>query len=315
MQRLSIRHRRATRPVWHRGTPIRLVAATRRSPLALAQTTAIAAQLAAHGHQVDLLEITTTGDRWSATPDQPAADRGMFVKELEEALRDGRADFAVHSAKDLPVDLPEGLTVAAVPPREDARDVLVGVTGGLAALAVGARVGTSSPRRQAQLAVLRPDVEVIELRGNVDTRLTKRDRGDVEALMLAAAGLIRLGIQRTDILVLSPQICVPAPGQGLLAIEARQNDRVTGEALALLDDPDAHFSLEVERAILRGMGGGCFSPLGALCVPSELGVFVSAFTATDATGTAARSITVSRRDRDVAGIVEAALAALGGDTA
>ena len=161
--------------------------------------------------------------------------------------------------------------------------------------------------------MLRPDVSVTQLRGNVDTRLAKRDRGEVDALMLAAAGLIRLGIQRPDILVLSPQICVPAPGQGLLAIEARQNDAVTRDALAVLDDPDAHFSLEVERAILRGMGGGCFSPLGALCVPSELGVFVSAFTATDATGAAARSITVSRRDRDVTQIVEAALAGLHGD--
>jgi hydroxymethylbilane synthase len=234
----------------------------------------------------------------------------MFVKELEQALLDGRADVAVHSAKDLPVALPDGLAVLAVPPREDPRDVLVGVSGGLERLGPGARVGTSSPRRRAQLRVLRPDLEVVELRGNVDTRLARRDRGDVDALMLAAAGLVRLGIVREDILVLAPPVCVPAPGQGLLAIEGRTGDWATREALAVLDDVDAHLSLIAERAVLQGMGGGCMTPIGALCVPSELGLHVTAFCADDAEGTGARQITVTSRERDPIAIGRAAVGAL-----
>jgi len=276
----------------------------------LAQSRAIAAGLAGLGHQVELLEIVTTGDRWSAAPGQPPPDRGMFVKELELALLDGRADLAVHSAKDLPVTLPDGLGVVAVPAREDARDVLVGVAGGLDALPPGARIGTSSPRRRAQLRLMRPDLEIVELRGNVDTRLARRDAGDVDALVLAAAGLIRLGIRRPDILVLAPPVCVPAPGQGLLAIEGRADDAVVREALSGLDDHDAHASLIAERAVLSGMGGGCMSPLGALCVPSELGLWVTAFAADDADGTGGRHVTVTSRDRDAVAIGRAAVAAL-----
>lgn len=292
-----------------------MVLATRRSPLALAQSRAIAELLSRHGHEIELLEIITTGDRWSATPDQPAADRGMFVKELEQALLDGRADIAVHSAKDLPVTLPDGLVVLAVPPREDPRDVLVGVIGGLDQLVPGARVGTSSPRRRAQLRVIRPDVAVVDVRGNVDTRLARRDRGDVDALMLAAAGLVRLRIVRQDILVLSPSVCVPAPGQGLLAIEGRADDPATRAALAVLDDADAHLSLIAERTVLSGMGGGCMTPIGALCVPSELGLHLTAFSADDADGTAARQIMVTSRERDPVAIGHAAVRALRQDVA
>jgi hydroxymethylbilane synthase len=276
----------------------------------LAQSRAIAARLAGLGHRVELLEIVTTGDRWSATPGQPPPDRGMFVKELELALLDGRADLAVHSAKDLPVALPDGLGVVAVPAREDARDVLVGVAGGLDALSPGARIGTSSPRRRAQLRLMRPDLEIVELRGNVDTRLARRDAGDVDALVLAAAGLIRLGIRRPDILVLAPPVCVPAPGQGLLAIEGRADDAAVRAAVAGLDDHDAHASLIAERTVLSGMGGGCMTPLGALCVPSELGLWVAAFAADDADGTGGRHVTVTRRDRDPVAIGHAAVAAL-----
>ncbi len=276
----------------------------------MAQSRAIAARLAGLGHRVELLEIVTTGDRWSATPGQPPPDRGMFVKELELALLDGRADLAVHSAKDLPVALPDGLGVVAVPAREDARDVLVGVAGGLDALSPGARIGTSSPRRRAQLRLMRPDLEIVELRGNVDTRLARRDAGDVDALVLAAAGLIRLGIRRPDILVLAPPVCVPAPGQGLLAIEGRADDAAVRAAVAGLDDHDAHASLIAERTVLSGMGGGCMTPLGALCVPSELGLWVAAFAADDADGTGGRHVTVTRRDRDPVAIGHAAVAAL-----
>ena len=237
----------------------------------------------------------------------------MFVKELEQALLDGRADLAVHSAKDLPVAMPDGLDVLAVPEREDARDVLVGVTGGLEALAHGARVGTSSPRRRAQLRMIRPDLEIVELRGNVDTRLSRRDAGDVDALMLAAAGLIRLGIRRPDILVLAPQLCVPAPGQGLLAIEGRADDAATRAALAALDDDDAHTSLLVERTVLAGLGGGCVSPVGAMCVPLELGLWVTAFAAADAEGTDGRRATVTVGHQDPIGAGHAAVEALRGD--
>jgi len=239
----------------------------------------------------------------------------MFVKELEQALLDGRADLAVHSAKDLPVALPDGLAVVAVPAREDARDVLVGVAGGLHALADGARVGTSSPRRRAQLRMMRPDLEVVELRGNVDTRLARRDAGDVDALMLAAAGLLRLGIRRPDILVLAPELCVPAPGQGLLAIEGRADDASVRAAVAALDDPDAHASLIAERAVLAGMGGGCMTPVGALCVPSELGLWLTAFAAEDADGAGGRRVTITRRDRDPVAAGQAVVAALRQDAA
>jgi len=234
----------------------------------------------------------------------------MFVKELEQALLDGRADLAVHSAKDLPVELPGGLAVLAVPAREDARDVLVGVTGTLSDLATGARIGTSSPRRRAQLRMVRPDLDIVEVRGNVDTRLARRDRGEVDALMLAAAGLIRLGIRRPDILVLAPPVCVPAPGQGLLAVEGRANDTATRDALAELDDPDARASLVAERTVLAGMGGGCMTPIGALCVPSELGLWMTAFAAADADGTAGRHVTMTSRDRDPVAIGQAVVDAL-----
>jgi len=283
--------------------------------LALAQSRAIAARLAGHGHEVELLEIVTTGDRWSASAGQPTADRGMFVKELEQALLDGRADLAVHSAKDLPVALPDGLAVLAVPAREDARDVLVGVTGPLQALPPGARIGTSSPRRRAQLRMVRPDLELVELRGNVGTRLARCDGGDVDALVLAAAGLIRLGIRRPDILVLAPPVCVPAPGQGLLAIEGRADDAAVRAVVSELDDTEAHASLIAERAVLAGMGGGCMTPLGALCVPSQLGLWLTAFAAEDADGTGGRHITVTSRDRDPVAIAQAAVAALREDAA
>ncbi len=239
----------------------------------------------------------------------------MFVKELEQALLDGRADIAVHSAKDLPVELPPGLAVLAVPVREDARDVLVGVTDGLDGLPRGARVGTSSPRRRAQLTLIRPDLDIVELRGNVGTRLERRDRGDVDALVLAAAGLIRLGIRRRDVIVLAPPVCVPAPGQGLLAIEGRRDDADTRGALACLDDDDAHLSLAAERTVLAGMGGGCMTPLGAYCVPSPTGLWIEAFAADDADGTGGRRVTVTRSGRDAVAAGHDVVAALRQDVA
>ncbi|MDX6554010.1 MAG: hydroxymethylbilane synthase [Miltoncostaeaceae bacterium] len=214
--------------------------------------------------------MVTTGDRWSAGGG-PAPDKGLFVKELEEALLDGRADLAVHSAKDLPGELPEGLAVLAVPPRADPRDVVVGPPGGLAALPAGARVATGSPRRAAQVLALRPDLEVVPIRGNVDTRLRKLADGAADALVLAAAGLERLGLDPEGAEALAVDACTPAPGQGLLAIEGRADRADLVAALTPLDDPLANACLRAERALLARLGGGCMTPVGALCTAGDAG--------------------------------------------
>ena len=258
-----------------------MVIATRRSPLALTQTGIVADTLRAAGHTVELLEVVTSGDRWSAAHAQgPAPTRGLFVKELEQALLDGRADLAVHSAKDLPADLPPGLAVVAVPTREDPRDVLVGVPGGLDALPAGARVGTGSPRREAQLRLARPDLTIAPVRGNVGTRLERLDSGDLDALVLAAAGLNRLGIARGDITPLAPEVSTPAPGQGLLALEGRSDGPAT-QAVAALDDPSAHVCLRAERWILAALGGGCMQPIGALATVADGALTLTAFAASE----------------------------------
>jgi hydroxymethylbilane synthase len=225
----------------------------------------VADALRAAGHQPELLGLTTTGDRWSASGTGPAPDKGLFVKELEEALRDGRAHLAVHSAKDLPGELPAGLAVLAVPAREDPRDVLVGPAGGLDALPAGARVATGSPRRAAQVLAARPDLVIVPIRGNVGTRLDKLARGDADALVLAAAGLRRLGLTPAGLTPLPVTVSTPAPGQGLLAIEGRVGEPVAAAAAAVLDDPAAHACLRAERAVLAALGGGCLEPIGALC--------------------------------------------------
>jgi len=247
---------------------VRLTVATRRSALALAQSRAVAQALQVSGHDAPLLELTTAGDQWSlaGAESAPGMDvKGMFVKELEEALLDGRADIAVHSAKDLPGELPAGLAIIATPPREDPSDVLVGSPGGLDALPDGARVGTTSPRRSAQVRAVRPDLQVVEVRGNVDTRLAKLDAGEVDALVLAAAGLRRLGIDRPDAVALAIDLCLPAAGQGIVAIEGRGGDDAVRDACMAIDDPSAHACLLAERAFLARLGGGCSVAAGALC--------------------------------------------------
>ncbi len=254
-----------------------LILATRRSPLARAQTGQVAAALEAAGHTTEPLEVVTTGDRWSASGTDPAPDRGLFVKELEEALLDGRAHLAVHSAKDLPAELPDGLGVVAVPAREAARDVLVGAPGGIDRLPPGARVGTGSPRRAAQLLAARPDGEVTPVRGNVGTRLEKLARGEYDALVLAAAGLRRLGLDPPGTSPLPVEVSTPAPGQGLLAVEARLDAEAASAAAAALDDPVAHACLLAERALLEGLGGGCMRPVGAFCEPTAGGLRILAF--------------------------------------
>jgi hydroxymethylbilane synthase len=245
---------------------------SRGSQLALWQANHIAGSLRVEGHDVEIEIIKTTGDRLQEVTFAQVGSKGMFTKEIEEALAAGRVDLAVHSLKDLPTELPEPFTLAATPARVDPRDVLVSIKhADLAALPQGARVGTSSQRRRAQLKALRPDLDLVEFRGNVDTRLRKLAEGRVEAILLAAAGLDRLG--RTDWVRerLSPEEFCPAAGQGALGIETRKDDRETIEAVSFLDHADTRFAVAVERAALAALGGGCQVPIGIYCrqIPSE----------------------------------------------
>jgi hydroxymethylbilane synthase len=190
----------------------------------------------------------------------------MFTKEIEEALEEGRVDLAVHSLKDLPTELPDPFWLAATPPRVDPRDALVSVKyENLAALPQGARVGTSSQRRRAQLKALRPDIEAVEFRGNVDTRLRKLAEGQVDAILLASAGLDRL--EKTEWIRerLDPKDFCPAAGQGSLGIETRKGDDATISAISFLNDPATHFAVTAERAALAALGGGCQVPIGIHC--------------------------------------------------
>jgi len=237
-----------------------LVIGTRGSQLALAQARWVEGRLAASGLACRIEIIRTTGDKITDVPLARIGGKGLFTKEIEEALLEGRVDLAVHSLKDLPVELPPGLRLAAVPGREDARDVVVGRP--LAELPPGARVGTSSLRRSAQLRLLRPDLVIEPVRGNLDTRLRKLDAGQYDALIVAAAGMHRMGWTERIVEYLAPEQICPAPGQGALGIETRAE----GEALetcSMLDDPEARAAVTAERAFLAAMGGGCQVPIGA----------------------------------------------------
>jgi hydroxymethylbilane synthase len=207
----------------------------------------------------ELVEITTSGDRVRA-----AGDKSRFVKEIEEALLAGHVDLAVHSAKDVPGELPDGLEIAAVPPRADPRDVLVGAES-LDALPAGARIGTASIRRRSQLLALREDIDVVELRGNVDTRLRKLEQGGYDAIVLAAAGLDRLGVPRTaGVTPLHEGDMTPAPGQGCLALEIRADDADTRAAVESISDPLAFACLRAERDCVVALDATCDTPIGVL---------------------------------------------------
>jgi hydroxymethylbilane synthase len=239
---------------------------SRGSQLALWQATHIAGLLRGQGHTVEIEIIKTTGDRLQEVTFAQVGSKGMFTKEIEEALAAGSVDLAVHSLKDLPTELPEPFTLAATPPRVDPRDVFVSVNfENLAALPLGARVGTSSQRRRAQLKALRPDIEAVEFRGNVDTRLRKLAEGQVDAILLAAAGLDRL--EKTEWVRerMEPREFCPAAGQGALGIETRKDDAATIAAVAFLDDAATRFAVTVERAALAALGGGCQVPIGIHC--------------------------------------------------
>ncbi len=239
---------------------------TRASALARAQAEQVQRALAAlhPGVRVELVFIRTSGDRGVSGPLPPVGAKGLFVKEIEEALLAGEIEAGVHSMKDLPASLAPGLTIGAVPLRAAAHDVLIGGgPAGLAGLAHGARVGTSSVRRRAQLLALRPDLEVVSLRGNVDTRLRRWRAGELDAIVLAAAGLARLGIDEPSAHALPSEGFVPAVGQGALALECRADDAGTRGLLAPIEDRDTATAVAAERAFQAAIEGDCNTPLAA----------------------------------------------------
>jgi hydroxymethylbilane synthase len=262
-------------------TPIRI--GSRGSQLALWQANHILEALRSAGHHAEIEIIRTTGDRMQQPGFVPPSNldgKGIFIKEIEEALEEGRIDLAVHSLKDLPTKLAPQFTLAAIPRRADARDVWVCEQyWALHTLPCGGRIGTTSPRRRAQILALRPDVTFVEVRGNIDTRLRKLDEGYCDALVLAAAGLDRLGrIESVHYRFPPDEIC-PAPGQGALALETRspehlgrlnpnpQRDEAIRNAVAFLEHPPTRFAVEAERITLDALGGGCSLPIGAHCIP------------------------------------------------
>lgn len=243
-----------------------LVLATRRSALALAQARAWASDLLARrpGLSVRELHVVTTGDRITDRPLQAIGGKGLFLKEIEEALVERRADFAVHSIKDVPAELAPGLRLAAIPPREDPRDALVTREGRpFADLPQGGLVGTSSLRRVALLRLKRPDLRFAPLRGNVDTRLRKLAEGECDAIVLAYAGLRRLGLGDRATEVLSPEFSLPAVGQGALGIECREGDDETAADLASTHDVETSLAVSAERGVMVAVGGSCQVPVAA----------------------------------------------------
>jgi hydroxymethylbilane synthase len=237
---------------------------SRGSQLALWQANHISALLRACGHEVEIEIIHTTGDKITDVALAMVGTKGMFTKEIEEALAAGRVDLAVHSLKDLPTELPPGFEIAAITEREDPRDAFCSRHySTIEDLPQKARVGTSSLRRQAQLKAIRPDLDVHPLRGNVDTRLRKLEQGEYDAIILAAAGLKRLG--KTELIkqIIPAEIMCPAAGQGALGIEIRKRDTATRRHIEFLDNPAARAATTCERALLNRLGGGCQVPIGA----------------------------------------------------
>ncbi len=248
---------------------MKLTLATRRSALALAQSRAFARSLAAvsPGLSIEELHVVTSGDKTQDKPLQDIGGKGLFIKELEEALLDGRADFAVHSIKDVPAVIADSLVIAAIPGREDPRDALVSRSGqGIMSLPAGARVGTGSLRRALALRAARPDLVVEPIRGNVDTRLRKVDEGHYDGVILALAGLRRLGLEARVTEILDPGVSLPAIGQGALGIECRSDDTRTAAVLARIVDREASICVSAERAVMAAVDGNCRTPVAAYAV-------------------------------------------------
>jgi hydroxymethylbilane synthase len=238
--------------------PLRI--GTRRSSLALAQVEEVRRLLAPAGVEIEVVPMSTSGDEGVAVTSSPQGLKGLWIDTILAALQKGEIDLAVHSAKDLPAAEDDDFVIAAVPERADPSDVLVSRA---ATLPLGARIGTSSIRRRAQLLAADPALKIVELRGNVDTRLRKLVEGEVDAAVLAAAGLARLGVEPEHARVLGPDEMVPAPGQGCLALQARSDDPETIAALRPLDHRPSHVALDAERSLVWRLGGGCSLPLGA----------------------------------------------------
>lgn len=282
----------------------RLRLGTRGSPLARWQADWVTAQLAARGVPVEQVLITTQGDVRTG-PLGAIGGQGLFTKEIQRALLSGEVDLAVHSLKDLPTEPVEGLALAAVPEREATGDALVCATcSDWTQLPVGARLGTGSTRRRAQLLHARPDLQLLDVRGNVDTRLRKLDSGEYDALILAEAGLKRLGLADRIAQVLPVERMLPAVGQGALGLETRVDDARTREIVAALDDPATHAAVLAERALLSALRGGCLAPVGALARVANgtltlLGVVLSGDgrerIATEQSGSAGEAVELGRQ--------------------
>ena len=254
-----------------------LIIGTRQSKLALWQANYIADELRKcyPDCTVELVKIVTSGDRILDVPLAKIGGKGLFTKEIEQDMLDKKIDLAVHSLKDMPTELPDGLTLAAITKRAHPGDAFVSNKySSLAALPAGAVIGTSSLRRRAQLLRARPDLNIVDLRGNLDTRLAKLDRGEVDAIVLAVAGLVRLGWGDRVTEILSPEDCLPAVGQGALAIEARANDEETLAMLSVLNDAETRTAVTAERAFLAVLGGGCQVPVGVHAVMQADGATV-----------------------------------------
>lgn len=289
---------------------MKLRVGTRRSKLALAQANQIAEALSASGVETELVPMTTSGDRGADPTTDPAGMKGLFVAEIVRALRAGEVDVAVHSAKDLPAEDDDVVVIAAVPERASPLDVLVTRDG---ELRPGARVGTSSLRRQAQVFRWRPDVLLKDVRGNVDTRLRKLADGEADALVLAAAGLLRLGVVPEHAAPMSISEMVPAPGQGCLAVQARAGDEATLAALAALDHAPSRDALTAERILMRELGGGCALPLGAFAERTEGGMRMVAIVLTPDGARYARAEVEAHTPEEVAELARLDLAAGGAD--
>ncbi|HEX2874317.1 MAG TPA: hydroxymethylbilane synthase [Polyangiaceae bacterium] len=260
----------------------RVVVATRKSALALAQSRAFIARLAALHPNVTFEEllVTTTGDVVQDRALSEIGGKGLFVKEIEEALLDGRADIAIHSLKDVPPQLLPSLAIDCIPEREDPRDVLVSKSGlPLAQLPPGSRVGTGSLRRRVQLLAFRSDLEVVSIRGNVDTRLRKAESGELDAVVLARAGLNRLGWSARATESIAPEVMLPAVGQGALGIEQRADDREVSQLLAPLSHPDTKILVTAERGVMLAINGNCTTPVAAFGLRQGDSLFLRAFLA------------------------------------
>jgi hydroxymethylbilane synthase len=257
-----------------------LTVATRKSPLALAQARAWLRSLESPELEIVELHVTTTGDRIQDRALSEVGGKGLFIKEIEEALLDKRADIAIHSLKDVPAELAPGLSIACVPPREDPRDVIF-TAGGSSFLELprGAKVGTSSLRRMVQLRAARPDLEFVPIRGNVDTRLRRCEEGVVDAVVLAFAGLKRLGLAERATVVIEPELCLPAIGQGALAIECRSDDASTKALLAPHEDVETARLVAAERGVMHAVEGNCQIPVAGYAIREHDGIWLRAMLA------------------------------------